>query len=87
MQGVALDRHPMPCANYLIVKTAGGGKSDNRLEALTFSGRLAEAWPVWETKKELPGRQFWMAHAYVMSAQHTEVERLVVALRKRLSLP
>lgn len=44
--------------------------------ALTFSGRLAEAWPVWETKKEQPGWQFWMAHAYVMSGQRTEVERM-----------
>jgi TolB-like protein/thioredoxin-like negative regulator of GroEL len=45
--------------------------------ALTFSGRLAEAWPVWETRKEQPGWQFWMANAYVMSGQRSEVERMI----------
>jgi hypothetical protein len=35
--------------------------------ALTFAGRLAEALPRWEIRKEEPGRQHWMAYAYVIA--------------------
>jgi TolB-like protein len=47
--------------------------------ALTFAGRLAEALPLWETRKEQPGWQFWMAHAYVMAGRRAEVERMAAA--------
>lgn len=41
--------------------------------ALTFSGRLDEAWPIWNTRKEI-GWQFWAAPAYVTSGQRAKVE-------------
>jgi TolB-like protein len=44
--------------------------------ALTFGGRLAEALPLWETRKDDPGWQFWMAYAYVMAGRRAEVERM-----------
>ena len=47
--------------------------------ALTFAGRLAEALPLWETRKDEPGWQFWMAYAYVMAGRRAEVERMAAA--------
>jgi serine/threonine-protein kinase len=47
--------------------------------ALTFAGRLAEALPLWETRKEQPGWQFWMAYAYVMAGRRADVERMAAA--------
>jgi serine/threonine-protein kinase len=44
--------------------------------ALTFAGRPVEALRVLETKRERPGVQHWMAHAYVMVGRRDEVERL-----------
>jgi TolB-like protein/predicted Zn-dependent protease len=46
-------------------------------QALTFSGRLAEAWPIWETRKHRPGWHFWMAPAYVLSGRRAEAERML----------
>jgi TolB-like protein/tRNA A-37 threonylcarbamoyl transferase component Bud32 len=43
--------------------------------ALTFAGRLTEALPIWELKREEPGSQHWMAYAYVMAGRRAEVER------------
>jgi TolB-like protein/tRNA A-37 threonylcarbamoyl transferase component Bud32 len=47
--------------------------------ALTFAGRLPEALRLWETWKGEPGRQFWMAHAYVMAGRRAEVEKIAAA--------
>ena len=47
--------------------------------ALTFAGRLAEALPLWETRKDEPGWQFWMAYAYVMAGRRAEVETMAAA--------
>jgi serine/threonine-protein kinase len=47
--------------------------------ALTFAGRLAEALPLWETRKDQPGWQFWMATAYVMAGRRAEVETMAAA--------
>jgi len=46
-------------------------------EALTFSGRLAEAWAIWEKRRHRPGWQFWIAHWYVRAGQRPEAERLL----------
>ena len=46
-------------------------------EALTFSGRLEEAWSIWGKGRHLPGLQFWIAHWYVRAGQRTEAERLL----------
>jgi tetratricopeptide (TPR) repeat protein len=47
--------------------------------ALTFAGRLAEALPRWEIRKEEPGRQHWMAYAYVIAGRRADVERMAAA--------
>ena len=47
--------------------------------ALTFAGRLTEALPIWEQRKEEPGWQHWMAHAYVIAGRRAAVERFAVA--------
>lgn len=50
---------------------------DNHLgRALTFAGRPEDALRIWESKKEEPGYQYWMAHAYVMAGRRVEVERM-----------
>jgi TolB-like protein/tRNA A-37 threonylcarbamoyl transferase component Bud32 len=51
--------------------------------ALTFAGRLPEALRLWETWKAEPGRQFWMAHAYVMAGRRAEVEKIAAGLITR----
>jgi tetratricopeptide (TPR) repeat protein len=47
--------------------------------ALTFAGRLAEALPLWDERKDDPGWQAWMAYAYVMAGRRAEVERMAAA--------
>jgi tetratricopeptide (TPR) repeat protein len=47
--------------------------------ALTFAGRLPEALRLWDTWKGEPGRQVWMAQAYVMAGRRAEVERMAAA--------
>ena len=46
-------------------------------QALTFSGRLDEAWPIWDSRKHEPGWHFWMAPAYVLSGRREEAERML----------
>ena len=41
--------------------------------------QVAEALRLWETWKAEPGRQFRMAHAYVMAGRRAEVERIAAA--------
>jgi tetratricopeptide (TPR) repeat protein len=53
---------------------------DTRLaRALTFAGRPLEALRVLETRREEPGVQHWMAHAYVLAGRRAEVEKLAAA--------
>jgi serine/threonine protein kinase/tetratricopeptide (TPR) repeat protein len=47
-------------------------------QALTFSGRLDEAWPIWDSRKHQPGWHFWMAPAYVLSGRRAEAERMLI---------
>jgi eukaryotic-like serine/threonine-protein kinase len=47
--------------------------------ALTFAGKLADALPRWERKKEEIGWQHWMAFAYVMANRRELVERMAAA--------
>ena len=47
--------------------------------ALTFAGRLAEALPLWDERKDDPGWQAWMAYAYVVAGRRAEVERMAAA--------
>ena len=44
--------------------------------ALALAGRPAEALRILEPQKDLPGSNYWMAHAYVMNGQRAEAERL-----------
>jgi tetratricopeptide (TPR) repeat protein len=54
--------------------------------ALTFAGRLAEALPYWETRKDEPGGMHWVAHAFVMAGRRAEVEKIAAATDHPLRL-